>query len=124
MRIFRGVHPIGHYPFVPVEGDPDEHGNLPGDLAEDPTPRKVIAFYSDAQTQTREPVTAEYVARYLSRLVMLVEDPTVFGPQDEVEIGSTRYEIDGDPVEGDWRHGPFPMVNRLFGGEVHLRRVG
>ena len=124
MRIFRGVHPIDHYPWHPIPGQRDGHGNQRGELADVPTPRKAIAFYSEGNSQNREPVTAEYAARYLSRLTMLVEDPSVFGHQDEIEIAGTRYEIDGDPAEGDWRNGPFPVVNHLFGGELHLKRVG
>lgn len=122
MRIFRGVHPFNHYPWVPADDD-DAHGNLGGALAA-PVARKAIAFFPTGNSQSREPVTAEHAARYLSRLTMLVEDGSPFTHRDEVEIGGTRYEVDGDPAEGDWSKGPFPMVNKLFGAEIHLVRVG
>lgn len=123
MRIFRGVHPFDHYPWLPGE-EADAHGNAVGAVADVPVPRKAIAFYPTGNSQRREPVTAEHAARYLSRLTMLVEDGSPFTHQDEVEIAGTRYEVDGDPAEGDWSKGPFPVVNKLFGAEIHLVRVG
>lgn len=115
MSFLKGVHPFNHYPF---SVDDDEVSDVP-------TPRKAIAFYAVGRsTHSREPVTADYAARYLSRLTMLVEEVSVFTDRDEVEIGGRRYEVDGLPSDGDWRRGPFAAFNRLFGGEIQLKRAG
>lgn len=114
MSFLRAIHPFDHFPFD-VEAD---------ELPDTPVPRKAIAFYPEGNSQNREPITADYAARYVSRLTMLVEDPSLFTDRDEVTVGGKRYEIDGDPAEGDWRRGPFAGLNRMFGGEIHLKRVG
>lgn len=122
MSVFREVHPIVHYPFVPdPSGDKDEHGNPYGDLGPG-VPRKAIAIYRKG---TQEPVTVNEAARYVADLTMLVKKPELYGPRDEVEIDGRRFEVQAHGADGDWRKGPFgAKYDRLFGGQVELQRVG
>lgn len=122
MSFFSGVHPFGHYQWVVSEKD--AHGNQSGALADVPVPRMAIALYQTGDSQTREPVTVEHAALYVSRLTMLVEDASVFDHRDEVTIGGTRFEVDGRPADGNWQMGPFPILNAIFGAEIRLKRVG
>ncbi len=114
--IFRALHPVDHYPWT--DGQENGHGNRAGAVASTPVARKAIAIYP---TGSQEPVSADYAARYVTRLTLLVEDPSVYRYRDEIEIAGTRYELDGEPA--DWRQGPFASVNALFGGELHLIRA-
>lgn len=123
MSFFRGVHPFDHYQWVEGE-EKDAHGNQAGALSEVPVQRKAIALYQTGNSQTREPVTVEHAALYVSRLTMLVEDASVFDHRDEVKIGGTRFEVDGRPADGDWSMGPFLCLNALFGAEIRLKRAG
>lgn len=130
-RLFRGVHPFDLYKFTPdPDGGEDTHGNPIGEVSETPVaPQpKAIAIYPAGGITGRmmkEPVTVDEAGRYIDELLMLVEDPTIIGNQDEVEIGGVRYEVAGDPgADGDWRKGPFAKYNRLFGGMVNLKKVG
>ncbi len=106
--MFRATQPFKHYPSV-------SDGQF-GDAVD----RLALCFYPEGSQDS--PVSADYAARTLTRLAVMVPDPSLFGDRDEIEIGGKRYEIDGQPE--DWRNGPFPGLNRLFGGVLHVKRQG
>jgi hypothetical protein len=66
-------------------------------------------------------------------LEMGVADVTLYNPKDEVIIGATGLDGNGNVVGGtafhvegnpsDNRMGPFPLLNKILGGAVRLRRV-
>lgn len=120
MAVYPARLPFDHYKWVPEEGL-DNRGNARGHLSDTAIPRKAIAFYPH---NSQEPVSAETVARYITELFILVKNPQEFGEQDEIEIRGVRFQVDGDESAGDWRDGPWPRYNRLFGGRFKATRVG
>ena len=62
-----------------------------------------------------------------------VADCTIYGEKDEVIIGATGLDDNGNPIGGtafhveaypdDDRLGPFPLLNKLLGGSIRVRRV-
>lgn len=120
MPVFPARLPFDHYKWQPGTGQ-DTHGNDRGQLSETPIPRMAIAFYPH---NSQEPVSADTVTRYVTELFVLVKNPELFGEQDEIEIRGVRFQVDGDESAGDWRDGPWPRYNRLFGGRFKATRVG
>lgn len=106
--LFRPNQPFRHYRYL---GD----GQF-----EEPVDRLAICFYPEGSQNS--PVSADYAARSLTRIAVMVGDPRIFGDRDELEIGGRRFEIDGLPE--DWSGGPFAGLNRLFGGVIHAKRQG
>lgn len=120
MAMFPARIPFNHFPWV-TEPGVDSHGNERGAVSETPKRRMAIALYPHAAD---EPVSVETVARYVTQMFVLVKDPSLFGERDEIEIGGVRFRVDGDKTSGDWRNGPWPRYNRLFGGRFKVTRVG
>lgn len=120
MPVFPARIPFDLYKYV-GDGGRDAHGNSTGRLSDTPIPQRAIAFYPH---NSQEPVSSETVARYITELFVLVKNPQDFGEQDEIEIRGVRFQVDGDESAGDWRDGPWPRYNRLFGGRFKATRVG
>ncbi|QBP29673.1 head-to-tail stopper [Mycobacterium phage Typha] len=124
MPVFREVHPIRHYPFIPdPNGLTDTHGNVIGTVSTDPVPRKVIAIYPNG-TPFEANHSIDYVERDVSFLIMLVRKPELYHAQDEVEINGRRFQVQGEGEDLDYRRSPWPNVTKAFGGQVLIRRVG
>lgn len=130
-RLFPAEVPYELFKFVPdPDGRKDSHGNAIGELSETPQPMKAIAIYPSGGITGRmmqEPVTVNEADRYVDEMLMLVPDPSVIGDRDEVGVGGRRFEVVGDPMDGDWRNGPWRKqikYARLLGGMVLIQRVG
>ena len=109
------------------------HGNPGGYLAA-AVPRKVQAINEFGRRgSSHEIVDVDYLERVETMLEIGVADVTIYNPRDEIIIGATGVDGDGNPiggvafhVEGDPsenRSGPLPLLNRLVGGSVRVRRV-
>ncbi|CAN5408110.1 hypothetical protein BH09ACT7_BH09ACT7_05080 [soil metagenome] len=110
MPLLRARIPFDHFPFAA------------GALAAVPTPRYAVSIYATTST---EPVSPDYAARYISELTILVKDPTLFGNEDEVDIGGRRFSMDMEGADGDWRNSSvISKYSRLLGGEIRVKRVG
>lgn len=120
MAVFPARIKFDQYRWI-AEAGRDIHGNPEGRLSDTPIPRRAIALYPH---NSQEPVSAEWAARYITELFVLVKNPEEFGEQDEIEIRGVRFQVDGDESAGDWRDGPWPRYNRLFGGRFKATRVG
>ena len=120
MPAFPARLPFDHYQWVPEPGK-DARGNAKGSLSTTPVPRKAIAYYP---SKSQEPISAQAVARSVTELTVLVRDPKLFGERDEVEIQGVRFQVMSDEMGGDWRNGPWPRYNRMFGGQFKALRVG
>ncbi|SKM81057.1 Uncharacterised protein [Mycobacteroides abscessus subsp. massiliense] len=118
--IYPEPYTIQHYQFVDDAGE-DAHGNPIGHVSDVPVPRKVICFYP---RNAKEPVSPDTISRYETELRMLVKTPEVYGSRDEVDIVGNRFEVVGPGADSDWRNGPWKRYSRLFGGALHLRRIG
>lgn len=126
--------PITVYHQVWTEpGGNDAHGNPTGYLA-NAVPRQVQAINEFGRRgSSHEIVDVDYLLRIETMLEMGVADPNLYNPKDEIIIGATAFDGDGNPTDGvafhvegdpsDNRMGPFPLLNKLLGGSVRLRRV-
>lgn len=125
--------PITIYHQVWIDGENDVHGNPVGSLA-DPVARKVYAISQFGRRgSSHEIVDDDYLARVETVLEMAVPDCTLYSEKDEVIIGASGLDGDGNVVGGtayhvesdpdDNRAGPFPLFNKLLGGAVRVRRV-
>jgi hypothetical protein len=109
----------------------DSHGNPIIRLA-DPVPRRVQSI---AQADSHEIISpqAAYLSRTETLLNMAVPNPSLYQPKDQVIIGATGLDNNRNPVGGvafhveeipsDNRLGPLPLLNRMVGGVVQIRRV-
>jgi hypothetical protein len=75
-------------------------------------------------------VSPDYLNRVETLLEIGVPDVTLYKPKDIVLIGPSyagsptdgvAFHVEGDP--SDNRLGPFPLLNRILGGAVRVRRV-
>jgi hypothetical protein len=114
-------------------GEKDAHGNATFYLAPS-VPRKVQAINEFGRRgSSHEIVSADYLERIETMLEIGVPDPTLYNPDDEVIIGASGLDDDGNPIGGfafkvegdpsDNRMGPLPLVNRILGGAVRVRRI-
>lgn len=126
--------PITVYHQVWTEtGGTDTHGNPVAALAP-AVARKVQAINEFGRRgSSHEIIDVDYLLRTETMLEMGVADVTLYNPKDEVIIGATGLDGNGNVVGGtafhvegnpsDNRMGPFPLLNKILGGAVRLRRV-
>lgn len=95
-------------------GAVDSHNNPVGVLGE-AIDRVAIAWFPITSS---EPISPDFVARTVTDVAILVEDPTLFNAKDAVVLGGVTYEVIGVPA--DWSQGPWWAG---VGGEIHARRV-
>lgn len=116
-----------------VTGEKDAHGN-PVTYWAPAVERKVQAINQFGRRgSSHEIVSADYLARVETTLEISVPDVTIYNERDLVTVGATGLDTDGNPVGGtafhvegagiDNRLGPFPLLNKILGGSVHIRRI-
>jgi hypothetical protein len=114
-------------------GETDAHGNPVYGLGAS-VARQVQAINEFGRRgSSHEIVDVAYLLRVESLLEMGVPDISIYNPNDEVIIGATGLDGDGNPIGGvafhvegdpsDNHTGPLPLLNKLLGGAVRLRRV-
>jgi hypothetical protein len=125
--------PITIYHAAWTEGVNDAHGN-PTESYAAWVARKVqgVAQFG-RRGSSHEIVDVDYLARVETVLEIGVADVTVYSERDLVLIGATGVDGDGNPVGGtafhvesypdDNRLGPFPLLNKILGGVIRVRRV-
>lgn len=114
-------------------GENDGHGNPVAYLAPAVARRVQAIAQFGRRGSSHEVVSPDYLDRVETTLEIAVADPTIFNERDEIIIGATGLDDDGIPVGGtafhvegdavDDRLGPFPLLNKLLGGAVHVRRI-
>lgn len=125
--------PITVYHRVWTQGATDAHGN-PTESWGNAVVRKAQAINEFGRRgSSHEIVDADYLERVETALQMGVADPSPYSPRDLVIIGATEFDANGNPTDGtafhvdgqpsDNRMGPFPLLNKLLGAAVRLRRV-
>lgn len=125
--------PITLYHQVRAWGADDAHGNPSSSLAA-PVARKVQAISEFGRRgSSHEIVSTDYLLRTETVLEIGVPDPSVYNPDDIVILGATGVDGEGNPIGGtayhveggpsDNRLGPLPLLNRILGGAVRVRRV-
>lgn len=101
--------------------EPDAHGNPVSTLA-DPVERKVQSVNEFGRRgSSHEIVSTDYLERVETMLEIGVPDPSLYGPDDVVIISGVAFHVEGEP--SDNRLGPLPLLNRILGGAVRVRRV-
>lgn len=110
--MFPATHTFQHH--VWETAGTDGHNNPVGVLGE-AVDRVAIAWY---QINSTEPISPDYVARTVTDIAILVEDPTLFNAKDAVVLDGVTFEVIGVPA--DWSKGPWADI---FGAEIHARRV-
>jgi hypothetical protein len=82
---------------------------------------------------SHEIVDVDYLDRVETTLVIGVADVTLYSEEDVIiigatgldgagnPIGGTAYHVEGDPTDN--RLGPFPLLNKMLGGTIRVRRV-
>ena len=114
-------------------GAPDAHGNPTTSLSA-PVARKVQSINEFGRRgSSHEVISADYLNRDNTVLEMGVPDTSVYHQQDQVIIGATGVDSNGNPVGGFEFHvegtpsdntlGPLPLLGGMIGGAVRVRRV-
>jgi len=125
--------PITIYHQAWTLGANDTHGN-PVESFAAPVPRQVqVVAQFGRRGSSHEIVSPDFLSRVESTLEIAVADPTIYNERDIVIIGATGVDGNGNPVGGtafhveglgiDDRLGPFPLLNKLLGGSIHVRRI-
>ena len=130
--------PITIYHKVFVDSGPDTwngitHGN-PAESWNAPVARQVQAINEFGRRgSSHEIVDADYLNRVETMLEIGVPDVSLYNPRDIVIIGATGVDGQGNPVGGvafhvegepsENRRGPLPLLNKMLGGSVRVRRV-
>lgn len=96
-----------------------------------PVARKVQAVNEFGRRgSSHEIVSPDYLNRVETTLELGVPDVTLFKAKDIVLIGpgyagsptqGVAFHVEGFPSED--RFGPFPLLNKILGGSVRVRRV-
>lgn len=107
-----------------VEGaERDSHGNLKGALS-DPIPRKAIQIYPATSTISRsDMVNPNVVVRTETDIFIDVDDPSLYGARDEVEVFGVKFKVQGDPGLTGWDAMPISGYSDLVPGQIHVKRV-
>lgn len=130
MPVFPAQIPIQHQVFVfEVDGSNnpvlDADGNPKGSLA-DPVTRMIIGIQQLGDGRV-DPISVEYVERTITDLILEVPDPTLYKKLDRVLVNNSiewlAFEVQNRFTS--WSNGlPWQRYSKLFGGTVHVRRVG
>lgn len=103
-------------------GTSDVHGNATATYGP-PITRKAIAVYPLHKLPHHDVVSAEYIARVMVDFIMEVPDATVYHKNDQVTWDGVMFLVEGFPFNwGDAN--PFGFDRTMFGGSVHITRVG
>lgn len=114
-------------------GAQDAHGNDVYVFAA-PVARKVHSINEFGRRgSSHEVVSPDYLNRTETALEMGVPDGSIYNPKDQIIIGATGVDSNGNPIGGVEYHveaipsnnqqGPFTLLNRLVGAAVRMRRV-
>lgn len=125
--------PITIYHEVYVEGANDLHGN-PVESWNAPIARQVQSINEFGRRgSSHEIVSPDYLNRVETMLEIGVPDVSVYSPKDLVILGASGVDESGNPIGGvafhvegdpsDNKQGPFPLLNRILGGAVRVRRI-
>lgn len=114
----------------------DNHGNNVAYLAP-PVPRPVQSINllgnAEFRTDAREVVSSEFTNRSDVLVEVGVPDVSLYKERDVVilnasgadengnPIGGTAYHVDGPPADN--QQSPFPLLSKLVGGGIVVRRV-
>ena len=109
------------------------HGN-PGESWDAPVARQVQAINEFGRRgSSHEIVSADYFERVETMLEIGVPDVSLYNERDIVILGATGVDGGGNPVGGtafhvegepsENRRGPLPLLNKMLGGSVRVRRV-
>ncbi len=125
--------PITIYHKAYVKGVNDAHGN-PVESWAVPVARQVQAISEFGRRgSSHEIVYPDYLNRVETTLEIGVPDVSLYSSRDLVVIGATGVDGQGNPVGGvafhvegeasENRLGPFPLLNKILGGAVRVRRI-
>jgi hypothetical protein len=123
---------IYHKPWI-AEGGTDAHGNAVHDFGT-AVARKVQSINEFGRRgSSHEVISSDYLNRVETVLEIGVPDVSIYAPRDQIIIGATGVDGNGIPVGGiefhvegvpsDNKLGPLPLLNRMLGGAVRVRRV-
>lgn len=116
-----------------INGGTDGHGNPVQTLAA-PVARKVQSISQFGyRGSSHEIVSPDFLARVETTIEIAVSDPSIYSERDQVIVGATGADSQGNPIGGtafhvegapmDDRLGPLPLLNRMLGGSIHVRRI-
>jgi hypothetical protein len=113
-------------------GTLDAHGN-PVTFLADPVPRQVQSITEFGRRgSSHEIISPDFLNRAETVLEIGVPDASLYSPKDEIivgataddsglPVGGTAFHVEGQP--SDNKMGPLPLLNRMLGGAVRVRRV-
>lgn len=123
MSILEARIPVLHHVWVDTD-ERNSHGNKVGGFASDPVPRKVIQVYPASGTINRsDVVNPNVVVRTQTDLMLDVDDPSVYGPRDEVTILGVRFKVQGTPGLTSYDMLPIEGYADIVPAQVHIKRV-
>lgn len=119
---------------VSDEPDPDTGNDVIVELPPVVRRAQQISQIGRTRGSSKVVLTGEFLKRLDTDLHISVEDPSVYGPMDQVLL-FPELDGDGDYIPGtgyaffidglpyDARSSPWPLFTKAFGGQVRLRRV-
>lgn len=130
---FPSLYPVAHISrsFSSTEIDPDTGNEIL--VAATPVIRYAQEIVQSGRGSSADVISGDFLNRIDERLIMSVDDSTVYQTEDQVIVNpqidqgeyvpgtGVAYWVDGLP--NDQRGGPWPHLFDGFGGVVNLRRV-
>lgn len=106
-----------------ADGERDSHGNKTGSY-DDPVERMAISVYPLSASTTRDDVVnPNVVVRTETDVVIDVDDPSIFGAQDKVELLGVMFKVQGQPAFSSWDNMPIDGYADIVPGNIHVQRV-
>lgn len=101
----------------------DSHGNKVGNFSE-PVLRHAIQLYPAGGMMNRnDVVNPNVVVRTETDLLLDVDDSSIFGARDEVEIDGLRFKVQGQPDFSTYDALPISGYSDLVPDQLHVKRV-
>lgn len=105
-----------------LSGELDVHGNEI-ETYDDPVEREYSCLYPLHSLPHRDPVSADYMDRYVADYIVEVPDASIYSKNDRITILGQVFLVDGFPT--NWGgNDPFGCDATMFGGSVYIIRVG
>lgn len=119
---------------VSTEKDPDTGNDVMVDFEPVIRPVQALSQIGRTKASSKQILSAEFAKRVETALHMMVSDPSLYHPMDQVllfpEVDEDGKYISGsgvafwvDGMAIDARQSPWPQLTKIFGGIVEIHRV-
>lgn len=122
MSLFEAKIPFLHYVWQ-ESTQRDSHGNKTGQFGI-PILRHAVQLYPAAATINRsDMVNPNVVVRTETDIIIDVDDASVFGARDEVDLDGVRFKVQGQPQFSSYDALPIDGYSDLIPEQLHVKRV-